>query len=110
MATLNGQQCLFVDCFELDRFVAEVYDRPYNSLHTGEYSQDEVETVDTTEFWTEEGESDKAVAAWLALDLPTSYDTSRDYDGKSPTIQQIMEVMHTDGVLPDGYYVVRMWW
>lgn len=108
-----------VDCHDLDKFVnmhLEGYgvswrslDTGYDGYHNGSYMSAEVKVGDEIE-----DDEDQSFDRWLTgegpfyLDPEDGPDSPYSYD--SPGIQHILQWLCNLAVIPEGNYVVELWW
>lgn len=106
-----GSAARYVDCFALDEFVANELGRNYDSLRSGgEYSQNSIETVNTDNLYSDDGEAVRVVEEWLASPLPEPGDWSAAMDDTMPRIDLMIEYLFEKGYIGPGLYVIHMWW
>lgn len=112
---LKYKESRSVDCHDLDKFVAmhlEGYGASWRSLdtdrdgfHNGSYAEA------TVAFGNEiEDDEDQSFSRWLIGDGPFYLDPEGTYSYDLPGVHHMLQWLCNMAKIPDGHYVVEMWW
>lgn len=104
-----------VDCRDLDKFVApfleqrgltwRALDTGYDGYHNGSYFSGDIELGAEIE-----DDLDQDFNRWLTGEGPFYLDPDGDYSYDLPGIQHILQWLCNMAQIPEGRYVVELWW
>lgn len=104
-----------VDCHDLDKFVAihlegfgktwRALDTGYDGHHNGSFQSAEVVVGQEIE-----DDLDQDFNRWLMSEGPFYMPDDEKYHYDSPDIQHILQWLCNMAVIPEGNYVVELWW
>lgn len=112
---LRYQKTLLVDCHDLDKFVnmhLEGYGLSWRALDTGNdgYHNGAMREAAVTLGAEIEDDLDQDFNRWLKGEGPFYLPEEERYQDWSPDVQHILQWLCNIGKIPEGRYVVEMWW